>query len=292
MAETEYQRNQRLIRESVERTEIQAEAAAVGASSAAAWAAETNHLQAQQLAVSRAALSSQERHQWAMWTQTKNGRAYIDWEKRANAIIARARARRLQVAEAFSADVAEHISEADRASHASGDWLLKSDKERVARRWGTAGGWLLVLVALFIVVNFILSLFHASAPYQWRTVLVALGIAIALVIVSVAKSDSDWTARNESTRKAAASRRFEVFGFDPLDEPERTPADWFESASDHSENWTSFANRAEETYPTRDELPRLSEPRPRAVMPGDSPRVKALLAEWGATRPTAVHDHS
>ncbi len=165
--------------------------------------------------------------------------------------------------------------------------LTKTARERRAGRWGAASATVFGLAAAYIVVNFGLSLFGHSVPYQWRTVLALTVVAVALAVVWAVVSDTEWAKQNKDIGDAAARRRTELFGFDPLLEPDRLPAAWADAGSDHSDYWVLFSQSARDEYPAASALPALSAPAARAASDGDSPRVRKLLEEWASTTPAA-----
>ncbi len=120
MKESEFARNQRLQREAIERTDARSEVALELAQQTALLAAQSRDLQRQQLANQEASLQSQHQHQWAIWSQTDDGRAYLAWENSAQRIVDQSERRDRDLAEAHRADVAELVTADERAKQESG----------------------------------------------------------------------------------------------------------------------------------------------------------------------------
>lgn len=184
-----------------------------------------------------------DKHAFAMWRQTDDGRYYVDWVQRTCTMTTWIFQTDAEWYEAWDRAVAT-ISDDERAAHARKQWITRPRRHHIMR-WARD---IAVAVALIGVVAAI-----AISPLWWALAAAATTAAGYAVVTG---RDTDWATANDTAGRTAHKARVARFGFDPLDEPDRHPPRWATThATVYAADMQQIALAAFEAPPTPQSLP-------------------------------------
>ncbi|TFD50219.1 hypothetical protein E3T55_09950 [Cryobacterium frigoriphilum] len=247
----------------------------------------------------RAELSgfSEQRHEnYRLWVQSVDGQRYGDWAPGATLLAEAIGARDAAVLAAWQVDAARVITPDERSAFASGYHLPPSPRNERSAVLHT--GSVAVLIFSPIVWALTLLLFFLTGTSLNPVAhLGGLGLLIGGTLWFTARrlADPEWHTRNEAAGLAAADRRVELLGFDPLADPTRLPRPWAEDTF-VKKRLEQFLTDAYTNFPIPGELLALHLPRTRNPAVERSAQLRALLTRFEATDATsrllATHSRS
>ncbi|MFJ4166874.1 hypothetical protein ACIPY5_15085 [Microbacterium sp. NPDC089698] len=285
MTETEHQRNIRKTWEATEQaareaartadwqqqSALQQQRTARAAEEAAAMQREARDLQEQ-------VLHEQRHATFAMWRQTPDGQAFNNWTVNALQLVDEYDRNTSDFDAAWSAArerAQEAITASERQQHERDVYVpgrppMTGHHDTTLYLAGTA---LIAVAVVILVIMGIGALFNGGTPWfglEW--VLVPFGLGLTLLVCgkvvaarhpewadesrATMRALEDWKKANAHARTASAESRLERFGFDPLAEPDRSPAPW--TTDPHPGPWMyGFVHAAMTALPAAHELPPL-----------------------------------
>lgn len=238
----------------------------------------------------RAELSgfSEQRHEnYRLWVQSADGQRYGDWAPGATLLAEAIGARDMAVLTAWQADADRVITIAEREAFESGYHLPPSPRNERAGVLRT-GSIAMVIFSPIIWALTLLLFFLTGTPLSPLAHLGALGLLIGVVLWFTSRrlSEPGWHTNNDSAAVAAAERRIELLGFDPLEEPDRLPRPWAEDTF-VKKRLEQFLMDSYTNFPQPSELLELMLPRTRNPAIEPSELVRALLTRFQSTDATA-----
>ncbi|ROS46171.1 hypothetical protein [Curtobacterium sp. PhB78] len=252
----------------------------IAAEQRAAWMQEQADARA-----ARMQAESDEQNAVSAWRFGPDGHAFRDWKIGAAAFAERFAAREHDIAAAFRDDVAEHVTETDRAQFASKQYSPKTSREKKSHVFNALALSLIAADALFVVVWWVISWFPPHFKTMLPVIIVAASLGVASFILSVIFNDTAWQQSNTDAHAAGIERRTALFGFDPIGEPDRVPV-WHEGVRPPHDYYLGLEDGPSRSLPMKNDLPDIKywQPEPAELHEGHGmPRVANLLEEWKGT---------
>lgn len=190
-----------------------------------------------------------DRQAFAIWRQTSDGQFFTDWVTRAYTIttwIADIDERWHQ----HWQEILDTITAEERTAHATGIWVPRTRRHTLLRYLRDAA----VVIALAGLV------LTALLGPVWLALAVAGAVAAGYSIYSA--RDTTWETLNRAAARHSREQRVERFGFDPLDEPDRSAPRWSIEPNPigYVVTLQTAATTGFETHPRPDALPELHYP--------------------------------